>query len=94
MQSWVSNVVSIKLLGGLQYYTKRANIDLAIASPMKLRQVLDELLLLFDEPAKKLLVSNGKLRAIVIVNGVAETNYDKTIENKDQLILTSEIEGG
>ena len=87
-------MVSIKLLGGLQYYAKSADMDLPIASPMKLRQVLQDLLFLFDEPAKKLLVSNGKLRAIVIVNGVVETNYDQTIENQDELILTSEIEGG
>lgn len=87
-------MVIIDFLGELAEYVGKKRIDLPLKTPIRLRDILTTFITSLEKPYKNLLLTNDKLRAIVIVNGVVETNYDRIIVNNDKVALLMPIEGG
>ena len=87
-------MVLVEFFGGLAYYVKDRRLEIKLERPARLREVLDMVVQSLDRPARSMLMSGGSLRAIVILNGAAESDFDKLVSNEDRIVLTSPIEGG
>jgi len=74
-------------------YVKNRVVEIKLDKPARLREVIERIIQVLEEPVKKLIAING-LRAVIVVNGAVESDYDRQINDNDKIIVLSPLEGG
>lgn len=86
--------IPVEFIGELAQYVESGRIEVVVKVPSTLTEVMHALTNLLSKPCRNMLVTGTRLRAVVIVNGVVETNYSRTILGGDRIALALPVEGG
>lgn len=87
-------MITVELVGELADYIGVKKVSLNVKTPIRLRDVLNIFISSLSGPQRNILVKEGKVYALVILNGTLETNYDKLVTEGDKVGLILPIEGG
>lgn len=86
-------MVTVEFYGEMSLYVRGRIVEIKLSKPTKLREVIEIIIQTLEEPVRKLIAKDG-LRAVVVVNGAVESDYDRQISDGDKIIVLSPIEGG
>jgi hypothetical protein len=87
-------MVKVEFYGEMSLYLRDRVVEINLNKPTKLREVIEKIIQMLEEPVRKLIATNSGLRAVIVVNGAVESNYDRQIYNEDKIIDLSPVEGG